>query len=232
MADLTKAEALVIARKLLGPKAGVKTEPCALFPPRDGKVPGCMGSDHPRDCPGGQPRCIVYVDEGVHGGVAVHAERGSGSTWETALLSATWRLHRDRCARCNPSKHRFCNQGQPLWDALASLTGGKLSAAGLKAEAAKRKGCVRLSYAKKSGLLVGLYKAAEAGIENDPETPWATVCEEHGGVVCHATRKIAEAWMATPETWCPTCQEKRGGPKAYPHGPAPDGASEPRDEES
>jgi len=68
---------------------------------------------------------------------------------------------------------------------------------------------------------VGLYRSDDAGIESDPETPWATVCEEHGGVVCYETRKAAESYVAHPEQWCPVCQEKTGGPKTYPHGEPP-----------
>jgi hypothetical protein len=36
---------------------------------------------------------------------------------------------------------------------------------------------------------------------------WMTVCETHGGCVCHSTRKLAEQWLSHPEDWCPTCQE-------------------------
>ena len=59
------------------------------------------------------------------------------------------------------------------------------------------------------GALVGLYRAAEAGMETDPETPWATVCEPHGGIVCHATATLARGWLSHPEDWCPECQEGR-----------------------
>lgn len=36
--------------------------------------------------------------------------------------------------------------------------------------------------------------------------PYATVCEDHGGIVHHPTRKLAEQWLSHPEDWCPTCQ--------------------------
>lgn len=67
-------------------------------------------------------------------------------------------------------------------------------------------GLVQYGRARRTGTHVGVYRAAEAGIESDPATPWATVCEEHGGVVCHATRTAAEAWAPRPDEWCPTCQ--------------------------
>lgn len=68
-----------------------------------------------------------------------------------------------------------------------------------------RAGCVELRRTR-SGRQVGLYKSAEAGIETDPTHPWATVCEDHHGVVCHPTRQIAEIALSQPEEWCPTCQ--------------------------
>ena len=82
---------------------------------------------------------------------------------------------------------------------------GRMTRAELDRELAARAGCVALRYTR-SGRLVGLYRSAESGIEVDPETPWATVCEEHGGVVCHETRVLAESNLSVPETWCPDCQ--------------------------
>lgn len=35
---------------------------------------------------------------------------------------------------------------------------------------------------------------------------YMTVCEDHGGCVHHATRKLAEEWLSHPEDWCPTCR--------------------------
>lgn len=78
-------------------------------------------------------------------------------------------------------------------------------------------GIVLYRKARSTGTHVGLYKSVEAGIETDPEYPWSTVCEPHGGVVCHETRKKAESFLSHPEEWCPVCQENAGGPKAYPH---------------
>ena len=69
-------------------------------------------------------------------------------------------------------------------------------------------GCCKLQKSRE-GTTVGLYRSAEAGIETDPEWPWATVCEPHGGVVCHRTRAEAEAALSHPKDWCPTCQEER-----------------------
>jgi hypothetical protein len=74
------------------------------------------------------------------------------------------------------------------------------------AELPNHAGIVLYRKARSTGTHVGLYKADEAGIESDPESPWATVCEEHGGVVCHANRRNAESYLSHPEEWCPVCQ--------------------------
>lgn len=71
-------------------------------------------------------------------------------------------------------------------------------------------GLVQLRVVRQTGTLVGLYRAAEAGIEDDPATPWATVCEDHDGVVCHETRADAESWVSQPAIWCSVCQEQLG----------------------
>lgn len=44
------------------------------------------------------------------------------------------------------------------------------------------------------------------------DSPWFTVCGDHGGLVGHSTRKVASSWMAEPEGWCPGCQESRNQP--------------------
>ena len=73
---------------------------------------------------------------------------------------------------------------------------------------AKRAGC-RVLRKTRGGVLVGLYDANAAGMESDPATPWATVCEEHGGIVCHETLRDARAYLAHPDEWCPLCQRAR-----------------------
>lgn len=70
-------------------------------------------------------------------------------------------------------------------------------------------GMVSYRRARTTGTHVGVYRAAEAGIEDDPTIPWATVCEEHAGVICHETRKLATEWAPHPEEWCRKCQENQ-----------------------
>jgi hypothetical protein len=59
--------------------------------------------------------------------------------------------------------------------------------------------------ARSTGTVVQLIKNPGA----ESEMPWMTLCVDHGGCVCHDTRKLAEGWLSQPQDWCPTCQEKR-----------------------
>lgn len=74
----------------------------------------------------------------------------------------------------------------------------------------ERAGCVQLRYARSTGSLVGVYRADEAGMEDDPEWPWATVCEDHGNLVCHASRSRAIDHAPAPEGWCEECSAALG----------------------
>lgn len=78
--------------------------------------------------------------------------------------------------------------------------------AALDDEVRARAGCVTLRRARSTGTLVGLYRSLEAGLESDPDYPWSTVCEDHGGIVCHATRALATQGLSHPEEWCHVCQ--------------------------
>ena len=69
----------------------------------------------------------------------------------------------------------------------------------------ERAGCIALRRAQQTGRMVGVYRADEAGMESDPASPWATVCEEHNTLVCHSTRRLALSWAAEPMTWCEDC---------------------------
>ena len=68
-------------------------------------------------------------------------------------------------------------------------------------------GCVTQRRNRLTGTIVGLYHAAQAGIENDPIEKWATVCEEHHTLVLHPTLALAKSHMAVP-FWCEYCQAK------------------------
>lgn len=77
-------------------------------------------------------------------------------------------------------------------------------------EAAVRDGCIELRTTRK-GTPVGLYRSAEAGMETDPDHPYSTVCEAHGSLVCHETRRSAEQCLSHPEMWCDECRGRMDG---------------------
>lgn len=62
-------------------------------------------------------------------------------------------------------------------------------------------------FARSTGTLVLVLDAVAAGLEDDPEIPWFTVCDDHGGCVGHPTLALARSFASCPEDWCPTCQE-------------------------
>lgn len=67
-------------------------------------------------------------------------------------------------------------------------------------------GCVSQAKSRVTGTLVGVYHAGQAGMEDDPETPWATVCEEHNTLVCHPTLALAKVHAPDPTVWCDGCR--------------------------
>lgn len=74
-------------------------------------------------------------------------------------------------------------------------------------EAVTRDGCIALRTTR-GGIQVGLYRSAEAGMETDPEYPYSTVCESHGTLVSHETRRAADQGLSHPEMWCDQCREQ------------------------
>lgn len=67
-------------------------------------------------------------------------------------------------------------------------------------------GLRKLTRARSTGTLVGVYRSTDAGLDDDPEVPWMTVCEPHGYLVGHSTFKLAESFASAPEEWCEACQ--------------------------
>lgn len=59
------------------------------------------------------------------------------------------------------------------------------------------------------GELCALYQSAEAGIEDDPDVSWATVCEVHSSLVLHPTRALADSHLVDPAGWCEPCRDRR-----------------------
>lgn len=68
-----------------------------------------------------------------------------------------------------------------------------------------RSGCLELRRARSTGTIVGLYKAEEARLDTEGG-PYVTVCEDHGHLVNHATRTMAERHLSRPDEWCAVCQ--------------------------
>jgi hypothetical protein len=60
--------------------------------------------------------------------------------------------------------------------------------------------------ARQTGTLVGVYHGVQAGMEDDPEIPWQTVCEVHHNLVGHPTLSLAMAHASDPRSWCEDCQ--------------------------
>lgn len=66
-------------------------------------------------------------------------------------------------------------------------------------------GLVLRTICRATGRPMGLYAADQAGIEDDPQTPWAAVCEHHGSILVTETQRSARSAMAYPD-WCEDCQ--------------------------
>lgn len=69
-------------------------------------------------------------------------------------------------------------------------------------------GCVTQSRSRVTGTLVGLYHSEQAGIESDPATPWAVVCEKHATCVCVETLSVGYATLPNPCNFCDQCREE------------------------
>lgn len=66
-------------------------------------------------------------------------------------------------------------------------------------------GCVVQRKSRRTGFMVGLYNATQAGM--DPESgSWATVCEEHSTICNHETLMLARSHLGDPTMWCELCQ--------------------------
>jgi len=67
-------------------------------------------------------------------------------------------------------------------------------------------GCVEQRRNQKTHFVVGVYNCVQAGMEDDPATPWATVCEEHHTICCHSSLATARHHAGAPEGWCEACR--------------------------
>jgi hypothetical protein len=60
--------------------------------------------------------------------------------------------------------------------------------------------------------LVGIYHADQAGLDNDPATPWFTTCEVHHNCVGHPSLRLAKSHAVNPSGWCQGCTERLKNP--------------------
>lgn len=58
---------------------------------------------------------------------------------------------------------------------------------------------------RQTGTQVTVCRAEAIGA--DPIDPWYTVCEDHGNLVGHPTRRLANWHAADPIGWCPDCSD-------------------------
>lgn len=59
---------------------------------------------------------------------------------------------------------------------------------------------------RQTGTTITLYRTAECGLGDVDDGVWSTVCENHGSIVQHDTRRNAESAMAYPD-WCDDCRD-------------------------
>jgi hypothetical protein len=41
-------------------------------------------------------------------------------------------------------------------------------------------------------------------------SPWYTVCDTHGALIAHSSRRLAVQWAAYPDDWCEGCRQVVG----------------------
>jgi len=67
-------------------------------------------------------------------------------------------------------------------------------------------GCRQSRKARSTGTTISVYNCSEAGLDDDPGYPWATVCEDHGIIVVHPYLFLAKDHAPVPEEWCSGCR--------------------------
>ncbi len=68
-------------------------------------------------------------------------------------------------------------------------------------------GCVQKTRSRKTGTMVGVYNAEQAGLDTEGG-PWAVICEEHDSVVNFPSITTARSWAPTPHEFCDECQKE------------------------
>lgn len=73
-------------------------------------------------------------------------------------------------------------------------------------------GLVETRRSRQTGHIVYIYDGEPARMDTEAGR-WQTVCETHGYVSSHATRKRARIWLADPCRWCEECEAARNAPE-------------------
>lgn len=61
---------------------------------------------------------------------------------------------------------------------------------------------------RETGTMVSVGRTLEDfGIEHEPNEGWMTLCEDHGNLVTHKTRQLAEWHAPSPSGWCDKCRD-------------------------
>lgn len=67
-------------------------------------------------------------------------------------------------------------------------------------------GCVQRNRSKRTGFMVGVYNAEQAGLDQEGGA-WVVMCEEHGSVINFPSITKARSWAPCSDEWCEECQE-------------------------
>lgn len=77
----------------------------------------------------------------------------------------------------------------------------------IRVEATGHAGLIHRARSRQTKTVVGIYRAAEAGIDTDPDLPYAVVCEDHATCLSVATLSHARATASDPGNWCDDCRD-------------------------
>jgi hypothetical protein len=70
--------------------------------------------------------------------------------------------------------------------------------------------------ARSTGTVVLVIDNRDRSFDCDDPNGWFNLCDDHGNVVSHATRRLAVHFASAPEQWCADCQsvyEYESGPR-------------------
>lgn len=119
---------------------------------------------------------------------------------EDLMTDATARGHEALAYVCK----RALGEDPDAFEEVARLISKRRHDRACALELAQLAGCRQLRYNVQTGTRVGVYHAAEAGLD-DAGGAWAVVCETHGSILNCATLADARRHAAGPLDWCDDC---------------------------